>query len=340
MNKTMNIPIFIPHFGCPNDCVFCNQRKISGKDKLDDESQIRELIEESIRTAGERKIEIAFFGGSFTGLPKETQKQYLDLGKEYVERFHLQGIRMSTRPDYIYEEEMDFLSDYPISLIELGVQSLDEHVLRATKRNHSIEDVYKAVQLIKERKIGLGVQMMIGLPGDSKEKVVKTAEKLISMKPETVRIYPTLVIEDTELADMYREGSYNPLGLEGAVEQVAMIMPMFEEKNIQVIRVGLQDNEGLQNGGYIAGPYHPAFKELVRDEIVYKKVMDKVKDYILETACELHCSGQLLQAFIGHKKRNLTRFKSIGINVKRDADLEGNNFFMTVKGRTVFTGVL
>lgn len=329
---TMNIPIFIPHYGCPNGCVFCNQQKISGKDELDDEQSIRRNIEMSLGTSeGRQDIEIAFFGGSFTGLDKDVQRAYLDLGKEYVQKYNLKGIRLSTRPDYITLEILELLKNYPVTSIELGVQSLDEEVLLRSKRNHTLEDVERAVKLIKKTRIELGLQMMIGLPGDTIEKAKRTAERMIEYGADTVRVYPTLVLEDTELATLYRRGEYLPLSLEQAIEWTSTILPLFEKNKIKVIRVGLQSNEGLNSELVLGGPYHPAFKELVMDQIVFSQFvegyeqLDDLKD---KNNVTLHIGSEVLTVFVqdhiltitgnqpivqrlyGHKRNNFNRISS------------------------------
>lgn len=330
---TMNIPIFIPHFGCPNGCVFCNQQKIRGKDTIDDEITLRVYLEDSIRTAGQREdIEIAFFGGSFTGLPLETQERYLSIGKEYVEKYALKGIRLSTRPDYINENVIKFLEQYPVSAIELGVQSLDPTVLELSKRNHTVPAVANAVACIKKTSIQLGLQMMIGLPGDTAEKAVETAKKMIAFMPDTIRIYPTLVLQDTELERMYNEGLYRPLSLSEAVTWTSSVLPLFEAAAIVVLRVGLQANEGLSGENVIAGPYHPAFKELVQDEVIYNR-LEKALDAVdlnhlvgevgLQDLCinihiertdaydrvTLHGEPHMIQRLYGHKRNNFERIK-------------------------------
>jgi histone acetyltransferase (RNA polymerase elongator complex component) len=341
----MNIPIFIPHYGCPNGCVFCNQKRISGKESLDDEKAIRDLIESSLKTAGNRqKVEIAFFGGSFTGLEKSIQEKYLNIASEYVTKYRLEGIRISTRPDYINENCMRFLSKYPVTAIELGVQSLDEDVLKKTKRNHSIKDVDTAVSYIKNSSASLGLQMMIGLPGDTFLKAKESSQKIIRYEPDTLRIYPTLVLPDTELCDMYQAGDYVPLSLEDAVEWTSKLLPLFIEKNIQILRVGLQASEGLNEEHIIIGPYHPAFKELVLDKMVYDSLSRQLiqfwdtkqngyinevesKDYYVElnyvsaytnvekvsvsihsNTITLKSSLSMKQRLIGHKRQNSERF--------------------------------
>lgn len=327
--KSMNIPIFIPHNGCPNACVFCNQRQISGTSKAPTEEEVREILNEWVQEIeGKEEVEIAFFGGSFTGLPFEEQKQYLDIATEYVNTYHLKGIRMSTRPDYINPEVMEFLSVYPISAIELGVQSMSQNVLDATKRNHTVEDVYKGVQLIQQSGINLGLQMMIGLPEDTEEEAIRTAEKLILFKPSTIRIYPTIVIAGTELQDMYKRGEYKALSLQEAVVITGKILSLFEKAKITILRVGLQANEALDGNGYIAGPYHPAFKELVEDYIIYEaivKVVIENKSWI-KTIAGNH---KIYQRLVGHKKENKQRLELLGISIRLDQSLQEDELLAT-----------
>lgn len=363
MNKTMNIPIFIPHNGCPNDCVFCNQRSISGVKESEELEEVRRFIEESIESSnGRHDIEIAFFGGSFTGLERSMQKAYLDLGKEYVDKYKLKGIRMSTRPDYISEDIIEFLSAYPVTAIELGVQSLNIEVLKATKRNHSVEDVAIAVRLIKDAGIELGLQMMVGLPKDCLTYVRETMEQVIAYEPKTIRIYPTLVIKNTELELMYNKGGYQPLSLSEAIDQVALILPEFIANDITILRVGLQANEGLNSGDYIAGPYHPAFKELVMDKIIYKQVIKEMNKLNIH----LHSQGELVDInnnkleqpsdnsykkdviisanskmynrLIGHKKNNKKLFNNMGVSLELDPKLDQELIqIRSIQGSTVFT---
>ena len=338
MSKTMNIPVFIPHNGCPNDCVFCNQRKISGLKESEDLDQVRRFIQDSIDSSnGRSDIEIAFFGGSFTGLDRDVQKAYLEMGTKFVKEYNLRGIRMSTRPDYITQEIMEFLSKYPVSSIELGVQSLNEKVLKASKRNHSVSHVIKAVDLIKNKNIELGLQMMIGLPQDNMTYVEETLNKIIGFEPSTVRVYPTLVIKDTELEELYLKGLYTPLTLEEAVDQVANILPEFAKHNITVLRVGLQANEGLNSGDYIAGPYHPAFKELVMDRIIYKTVHKKILELGLSGKIIIQGNSKIFNRLIGHRKTNKIAFEKDGFDLVCDDTIKENLVqIRSVKGSTVF----
>jgi len=218
MSRHINIPVFIPHEGCPNDCIFCNQRKISGTLRAPNEQEIRKIIEEHLETARDEDFcEIAFFGGSFTGLPIYRQEQYLGIARHYVETGRVKGIRLSTRPDYINDEILDFLKEYSVKVVELGIQSLDEEVLRRSNRHYSPETALLACRMIKEHGLSLGVQTMIGLPGDTLEKSINTARRLIELKPDMARIYPTLVISGTALEQEYLNKRYSPLSLNEAV---------------------------------------------------------------------------------------------------------------------------
>lgn len=348
MKKTMNIPIFIPHNGCPNDCVFCNQRKISGSMNAPTPKETEETIKEWIvDLENKQEVEIAFFGGSFTGLPFHEQAMYLEIATKYVKKYNLKGIRMSTRPDYINIEVMEFLSRYPISAIELGVQSLQDDVLMATRRNHTVKDVYLAVDLIKKHQIELGLQMMIGLPKDTKKGVINTARQLIQLEPKSIRIYPTVVIAETELAKMYYEGSYKPLSVQEAVELTSVILPMFVSENITVLRVGLQANEALDSDGYITGPYHPAFKELVEDQMVFSYIMQVIEENITQkqsetiSALEIAAGNRLYQRLVGHKKANKKRLNEQGIVISLDNSIQNGNFVLVSENRRlIFTIVL
>ncbi len=306
MTQTMNIPVFIPHLGCPNDCVFCNQNRISGQHAYPDLNKVKEDIIAAIHTIGQRDdVEIAFFGGSFTGLSSQVQRDYLDMAKELVKHYGLKGIRFSTRPDYMGAAVFELLADYPITAIELGVQSMDESVLRESKRFYPIHKVDEAVMRIKNAGIECGLQMMLGLPGDSLETLHSTVSRIIALKPDTLRIYPTIVIEDTELAEQFFDGRYTPLTVDEAVRLAADIVPRIREAGIKIIRIGLQANDGFDVDGRVAGPFHPAFGELVANRIVEKMLLEALYHCLNETEEEiiyLKASGKTYQQCIGHKK--------------------------------------
>ena len=267
--RHVNIPLFIPHLGCKNECVFCNQRSITGLENKVTIEQVKEIITQHLSTIGEDDhVEISFFGGSFTGLPLVEQIEYLEIAGEYIDGKRVAGIRVSTRPDYIDENILKLLKSYGVTTIELGVQSLDDKVLILSSRGHTIEDVIKAANLIKFHGFKLGIQLMIGLPGDDFDISVRTAYKVVSLKPDFVRIYPTLVIKGTKLAKMLEERAYSPVDLDEAIEITSEMMKIFLSSNINIIRVGLQPTEILLKGDdFIAGPFHPSFKYLVETKM-------------------------------------------------------------------------
>lgn len=270
--KHYNIPIFVPHIGCPFHCVFCNQGHITGADSSVDAELVKSTAEEYLKTipADNRFVEIAFFGGSFTGIEPALQEELLGAAYEFVADGRVDGIRLSTRPDYIDRGILDRLQKYGVTSVELGVQSMDAEVLRLSARGHTSETVKRAVELIREYPFELGLQMMTGLPGDTAEKSIKTAEEIAALKPDCVRIYPTLVVKDTYLEKMYREGRYTPQSLEEAVQLCKELLKLFKRQNITVIRVALVTTEEISPGGaVVAGPFHSAFRELVEGEIYY-----------------------------------------------------------------------
>lgn len=303
-----NIPIFVSHMGCPFHCIYCNQHTITGTISQPRDEDIRKTIEQALDTMGRKdEVEIAFFGGSFTMLPIELQRQYLQIATEYVNRHALAGIRISTRPDGIDWPILDFLSEYPVRTIELGVQSMDEHVLRASGRGHDIIAVLRAVNQIKRCGFRLGLQMMLGLPEDSYDKSLYTAQKLASMRPDFVRVYPTLVLENTPLEKSYRQGKYQAWELEEAVETAASVSAIFMRQSIPIVRMGLYSNDPEFLGKIVAGPYHPAFRELVLSRMIRKR-LERSMD-LGEKSLIVEVPRQDVSATIGHKKENANYFK-------------------------------
>ncbi len=272
--KHYNIPIFIPELACPNQCIYCNQRHISGQLQAVKPEEIKQIIEQHLATfIKPSHIELAFFGGSFTGIDEEDMITYLETVQPYIEQGEIKSIRISTRPDYINEKILGILKRYNVQNIELGAQSLNEDVLSYSKRGHTVKDVEKASELIRSYGFSLGLQMMIGLPLDSVEKSKETAKKILALGAESTRIYPTLVINNTELADLYRSGKYTALSLEEAVEWTAEIYKIFSQTNITILRVGLHPSEALIKGEQLlAGPFHVSFKELVLSKIWFEKL--------------------------------------------------------------------
>lgn len=324
--KTYNVPIFVPHRGCPFDCVFCNQKRITGFKKPVTKKVVKEIIDTHLLTIKKKDafIEVAFFGGSFTGIPMDEQTELLSVAYEYVKEKKINGIRLSTRPDYINREILDNLKKYGVTTIELGVQSMVDSVLLLSGRGHTADDVRRAVALIREYKIRLGLQMMTGLPGDTFDLSVKTAEEIISLKPDMVRIYPTLTIKDTELENMYNDGIYIPQTLDEAVKLSKTLLLMFEENKIDVIRTGLQSTDEIcENGSVVAGPVHSSFGELVESEIYYDMILDKLK------ACDkkrvkVYVNSKEISKATGNKRRNVERIKKekdIEIKILKDEKL-------------------
>lgn len=264
-----NIPIFLPELACPHRCVFCNQSHISGQKSIPSFQDVTDTIEKYLKTIPRNStIQIAFFGGSFTGLPISIQKDYLQLAQPYITSGVVSGIRISTRPDYITNEILEMLSDYGVTEIELGAQSIDDDVLKASGRGHSSNDIRQATRLILAKNIHLGLQMMIGLPGDSLEKSLQTANTIIELGAHSTRIYPTLVVKDTPLAMLFEQGKYSPLSIDEAIAWTKELYLLFERNNVTVLRTGLHPNEEFNSKtSLLGGPYHPSFKELVLSSI-------------------------------------------------------------------------
>ena len=304
----MNIPIFVSHVGCPNDCAFCNQRSITGTVEAPPPERVGEIVETYLSGGKTGDNTIAFFGGSFTGIEKNLQRCYLAEAKKYLDRGLVSGIRLSTRPDYIDEERLDLLAEYGVTNIELGAQSMDDGVLAASGRGHDSDAVRRASGLIKERGFALGLQMMTGLPLDTPEKSIATAEEFIRFGAEETRIYPTLVMEHTRLAELYRAGEYAPQTVEEAVALGALLYERFRNAGVRVLRIGLSDSEGLKDG-CVAGPYHPAMGELVMSRYIRNQLEKCVVDGRLEIAAP----SKYISKIIGNKKCNQLYFAERGI---------------------------
>lgn len=311
--KTFHIPIFVPHKGCPHDCVFCNQRKITGRQRemtpKEAENTIKSYLEtiEKHNVNGTYYAEIAFFGGSFTAIETEKQTELLKMAQSYVNSGRVHGIRCSTRPDSINDDILSNCKKYGVTAIELGVQSADDMVLKLSERGHTFDDVKRASKLIKEYGIELGLQMMTGLPGDTFEKSIETAKKIASLSPQNVRIYPTLVMEGTRLMEMYEKGEYVPQSLSYAVSLAAEVAEVFISKNIEILRISLQTTDGV-NAKTVIGPYHEAFAELVYSEIEKRKLEAHIKDNNMSD-CILEVKTDKPSQVIGHNKSNKIYFK-------------------------------
>ncbi len=320
--KYYNIPIFVPHEGCPFDCVFCNQRKITGSDTSVKKADISEIIENHLKTLpkNERYVEAAFFGGSFTGISAKKQCEFLEEAYRYVQDGKIDGIRLSTRPDYISEEILDRLEKYGVTTIELGVQSMNDEVLTASNRGHTAKTVENAVKLIKKYPFRLGLQMMTGLPRDDFQKSILTADKIIALKPDFVRIYPTLVLKDTALERLFKCGKYVPQTVEEAVKLCKSLLLKFRENNIDVIRIALVTTDEIcKNGSVVEGPFHSAFGELVESEIYYDEFAKILTQNPKVTT--FYVNPREISKAVGNKRSNIKRIKEkFGIDLKIKPD--------------------
>lgn len=329
MKKKYIIPIFVPHLGCPNDCTFCNQKKISGQMKEVTEEDVRNTIEYYLSNFDDTDVykEIAFFGGSFTGIEAEKQNQLLSIAYEYVKSKKVDGIRISTRPDYIDKKTLRRLKKYKVKTIELGVQSTNDYILENCKRGHTYADVVKASKLIRWYRFNLGHQMMVGLPESTELDDLKTAKDLIKLRPKMVRIYPVLVIKGTELEKEYKNGDYDPLTVEQAVERCKSLSYLFEKKHIPIIRIGLQNTDTISSpenelSEVVAGPYHETFRQLVESSIYYDKIIKKINKVGTKVKeIEIKVNPQDVSNVIGFKKENINKLKemyNLDVVIKQD----------------------
>ncbi|MEZ5083893.1 MAG: radical SAM protein [Bacteroidales bacterium] len=313
--KHINIPIFIPELACPFQCIFCNQRKISGQLHVPDEKEIINIIESYLKTIvlENSDVQFAYFGGNFTGLSIKEQENFLKLVDPYIKIGKISGIRISTRPDYINEEILTLLKKHHVKSIELGAQSMDDEVLKKSKRGHTSTQTEKAIALVKDFGFSLGLQMMVGLPGDTLESTIYTANKIVELGAENTRIYPTLVIKGTHLENLYKQGKYQSLSLDAAVNWSREAVIIFDKAGIKILKLGLHPSEGLINGNdLIAGPFHPSFHELVltsRWREIFEIISEK------GNTVEITVAPDQINAAIGYqgsnKKYLLQRYKSV-----------------------------
>ncbi len=329
MKKQYIIPIFVPHLGCPNECTFCNQRKISGEMKNITENDVRDTIEYYLNNFKEKNAykEVAFFGGSFTGIDIELQNRLLGAAYDYIKEKKIDGIRISTRPDYIDKETLKRLKKYKVRTIELGVQSTNDYILNKCKRGHTYSDVVNASKLIKRYGFTLGHQMMVGLPESTNLDEINTARDLIKLKPKIVRIYPVLVIKGTELEAEYKAGRYEPLELNQAVERCKELCYLFGKHKINVIRIGLQNTDTIcsptkDGSEVVAGPYHETFRQLVESSIYYDTIVEKIKKINTKVKeVEIIVNPQNVNNVVGHKRENIDKLKEmydVDVVVKQD----------------------
>ena len=326
MKNYYTIPIFITEKACPFRCIYCNQYKIANRLAAPTAEETKQIIETYLKTIpSDKHTTIAFFGGSFTGMSIEEQNQYLSVAEYYVKNGKAGKIQLSTRPDYISESILENLKKYGVKTIELGAQSLDETVLKLSGRRHTVADVEKASALIKSFGFDLGLQMMIGLPNDILEKSMFTAQKIIDLKADNTRIYPTLVIKDTALAAWWKEGKYKALSLQEAVDWCAKIYLLFINNKVQVLRVGLHPSEGLiSRQDLLDGPFHVSFKELVLTKIWKEKLLQIPENK--QGKLLVRVSPQAVNSIIGYKAENKKLLKTRFAEVQFVTDEQKENF--------------
>ena len=327
--------------GCPNDCTFCNQKSISGQTKQVTAKDVKQTIEEYLKSFKNENLykEVAFFGGSFTGIEQEKQKELLEAAYEFIKTKQIQSIRISTRPDYIDKEKLQLLKKYGVKTIELGVQSTNDYILKKCRRGHTFEDVKRASKLIRRHGFILGHQMMIGLPESTKIDELNTAKDLAKLKPKIVRLYPVLVIKGTELEKEYQNGEYEPVPLSQAVERCKELYYFFTHKKITVIRMGLQNTDIISDpknakSEVVAGPYHEAFGQLVEDSIWYDAILEKIKKFNVKVKeIEIEINPENINNVVGHKKENIKKLKDlydVDVKITQSKNIKPGKFEMKV----------
>ena len=347
MKKHVNIPIFIPHEGCPNQCVFCNQRTITGTGMSvgRDITPEIETVLSGIANPSQYDIEIAFFGGSFTGIDRSAMIRLLETASKYVYSGKVSSIRLSTRPDYIDTEILDILEFYRATKVELGIQSMSDKVLSLSKRGHTAKDSYKACELIKKYGFELTGQMMLGLPGSDIEDEIYTAQEIANMHCDCARIYPTVVFYDTELCEMAKNGVYSPITVNEAVSRGAAVYDVFVGAGIKLLRIGLQSTEALVSGdGVYGGANHSALGELIEGEYYFRKIMRESDDFLKlapvnASAITIYCAPGEQSKVAGQNKANkiklMSYFAANGISIRNikiiaDENIEKNMLKYTV----------
>ncbi len=319
-----NISIFVPHMGCPHKCSFCDQCSITGTAQIPSADTVKSAVKAAKTSANyeAQNTEIAFFGGSFTCIEREYMLSLLKAAYEYVKSGDVCGVRISTRPDGIDSEILSVLKSFGVTAIELGAQSMCDDVLKMNFRGHTAQDVVDASNLIKQNGFELGLQMMTGLMSSNREKDVKTACEIISLKPKTVRIYPTVTLKNTYLAKAFNEGKYIPPSLEDTVSLCAELLRMFQLANIEVIRLGLHS---IDQSSYVAGPWHPSFGEIVKSKIYLENILSELKE---EGSYIIKVNPKDVSKVIGQKRANQEALKSKGyiLRVVQDSAISSDEF--------------
>lgn len=322
--KKSNISIFIPHLGCSHKCSFCDQKAITSIDTAPTPQDVENTVKEAVVGGGcnPQNTEIAFFGGSFTAIERGYMISLLSVAKNMVDSYNLEGIRISTRPDALDDDVLNILKEYGVTAIELGAQSTDDNVLKLNHRGHTFKDIETASKLIKRYGFSLGLQMMTGLYGSNDKIDRKTAEDIINLKPDTVRIYPAITLKNTFLAVLYQRGIYIPPTLENTVSLCAELLDLFNSQNIKVIKLGLHSSTEVEEN-YVAGPYHQSFRELCESKIYLNNAIKALENTPKNSEVTLFVNTKSISKMIGNNKSNISKFNELGykINVKGKDDI-------------------
>lgn len=311
MSKRASVAIFVPHVGCPHRCSFCDQRTISGSTSIPHAEDVKAACERAISCGADpANTEIAFFGGSFTAVPRAYMLELLEAAKPYVDG-GFRGIRLSTRPDAIDREVLELLKAYGVTSIELGAQSMSDEVLNANERGHTAEDVERASKLVTEYGFTLGLQMMVGLYESTPELDIYTADRLIAMSPNEARIYPTVILKNTRLGELYATGEYKPYDLNTAISLCSELLDKFESAGVSVIKLGLHSSADVEKD-MLGGLYHPAFRELCEAERFRRKMEAMIGD---DKSVTFTVSPTDLSKALGQKRSNIEYFRSKGVEV-------------------------
>lgn len=306
------IPVFIPHRGCPHQCLFCNQEKIAGVTRGGLLPDVAGTVDEWLaRSPGHGQVQVAFYGGSFTCLPVDDQLAMLTAVQPYLRRRQVESIRLSTRPDCVGRETCDVLREYGVGTVELGAQSMDDRVLAENRRGHDSLQVTGAAALLRAAGFALGIQLMVGLAGETRRSFLVGIDRVIGLRPDFVRLYPALVVQDSGLALLYREGRYRPRSLNEAVALCARAYEKFTAAGIRVVRMGLQPTATLE-ASLVAGPYHPAFGELVRSQLWLRKIRARLACLAPGEHLTIRISHRDRSAVTGPGKRNIDRLRELG----------------------------
>ena len=313
--KQTNLSIFIPHIGCPHRCSFCDQRSISGAKKPPSADEVAQLLSQQAEHLAQRgiKAEIAFFGGSFTAIDRGYMRELLGAAKSAVERYPCyNGIRCSTRPDCIDEETVRILKDFGMTFVELGAQSMSDEVLAANERGHSAQDVRTAAQMIREGGMGLGLQMMTGLYRDTEEAVLQTAREFIALRPDTVRIYPTVILKNTRLGELFVRGEYRSFDFERTVDICAQLLRMFGQAGIPVIRLGLHASAEVERD-MLGGVYHPALREICESRLFLEDIRSALGGR--KGSFTVYTDPRNISKAVGQKRCNIASLEKEGCNI-------------------------